>query len=147
MTTLTVLGLARTVSAATHVGAENGVGASNRNPAALVGPPDRIAAGQRLGDDLPGVLLVVATAVAAKSSSGLLDQQCVSHAPSSKGWAGIAGASVGEVLVGGVEASGTDSAGGKVIWTVQPSNGVGLVAPDGIPPWEIHGGASYTKVG
>lgn len=58
---------AATASAATTAGTENRVRASDVPAAVLVGPPEHIAAGQRLGEAGPQVITAVATGVAAKT--------------------------------------------------------------------------------
>ncbi len=58
---------AATASAATTAGSETRVGASSVVVEVLVGPPEHIGAGQRLGNEPSGVVVVVATGVAAKS--------------------------------------------------------------------------------
>lgn len=64
---LALVGLAATSSAATTATAETRVGASSVVIEPLVGPPERIGAVQRLGNDGPRVVVVVATGVAAKA--------------------------------------------------------------------------------
>ncbi|MEZ5096454.1 MAG: hypothetical protein R2731_10235 [Nocardioides sp.] len=66
---LTVVFAAATASAATSAGAETRVRASNVAVDVLVGPPEHIAAGQRLGEAGPGPVFVVATGVAANGVS------------------------------------------------------------------------------
>ncbi|GAB3851826.1 hypothetical protein GCM10028801_01950 [Nocardioides maradonensis] len=75
---LAVIGLAATASAATQAGAETRVGASDVPVTVAVGPPQHIAAGQRLGEAAPGVVTVVATGVAAETVP--LDWSLVSKA-------------------------------------------------------------------
>ena len=64
---LAIIGLAATSSAATDGTAETRVRASSVVAEPLVGPPERIAAGQRLGEEPVRVVTVVATGVAAKT--------------------------------------------------------------------------------
>jgi hypothetical protein len=66
----TVFGAA-TASAATTAGAETRVGASSVVVEPLVEPPERIAAGQRLGNEPSRVVTAVATGVAAKTDGWL----------------------------------------------------------------------------
>jgi len=65
---VTVVGAAP-ASAAPPPAAQNGVGAFATVPATLVGPSDRISAGQRLGNSLPRPQVVVATGVAANTAA------------------------------------------------------------------------------
>ncbi len=67
---LTIIGLAATASAATTGTAETRVGASAVVVEPLVGPPEHITAGQRLGNDPARVVTTVATGVAAKFEDG-----------------------------------------------------------------------------
>ncbi len=60
-----------TASAATTATAETRIRASSAVVEVPVGPPERIAAGQRLGKQPADVVLVVATGVAAKTEAGL----------------------------------------------------------------------------
>lgn len=68
----TILG-AGTASAATTGVVETRVGAHNLTAEVLVEPPQREAAGQRLGNDRPGVETAVATGVAAKNADDGVD--------------------------------------------------------------------------
>lgn len=65
--------VAVTASAAPSAGAESRVGASNVTVEPLVGPPEHIGAGQRLGIEQARVVTVVATGVAAKSADEFVD--------------------------------------------------------------------------
>lgn len=58
---------AATASAGTQGGAETRVRASSAVVEVPVGPPERVAAGQRLGKDVPRVVTTVATGVAANA--------------------------------------------------------------------------------
>lgn len=60
--------LGTTASASATVGAENRVGAFNVAGEVLVGPPEHVIAGQRLGEAAPQLDFVVATGVAAESA-------------------------------------------------------------------------------
>ncbi len=59
-------------SAATTATAETRVGASSLVADVLVGPPEHITAGQRLGEELAGPGIVVATGVAANGGPSVL---------------------------------------------------------------------------
>lgn len=69
---LTIVGLSGTASAATGVGAENRVRASADPATILVGPPESVSAGQRLGNDPSRVVTVVATGVAANAGDDVV---------------------------------------------------------------------------
>lgn len=61
-----------TASASATVGAETRVGALNVAGEVLVGPPEHVAAGQRLGDSAAEPDIAVATGVAAKTETSLV---------------------------------------------------------------------------
>ncbi len=64
--------LGTTPSASARVGVETRVGAFNVAGEVLVGPPQHIAAGQRLGNNVGQPGMVVATGVAAKTADNIL---------------------------------------------------------------------------
>ncbi|MDU0314110.1 RHS repeat-associated core domain-containing protein [Phycicoccus sp. M110.8] len=94
----------------------------------------------------PFVAVTAAGEMGVPSASGTVGLM-VSNArrPSDlSGWGGNMGFSVGEFAVGGGDVGITKASDGSVIWTAQGNAGVGLLPPDGLPPWEIHGGGGYT---
>ena len=70
---LAIVGLAGSVSADERGASETRVGASSSSVEVLVGPPEHIRAGQRLGTDAAGPQIVVATGVATKTATSSVD--------------------------------------------------------------------------